>query len=52
MPKLKPFVMEYRHGGKTYHANFWATDHADCKARALACGFNGEPMQRVFGVEV
>ena len=50
--KLKPHASEYRHGGKTYLLPILATDCDDAKARIRSAYFNGQPLERVFGVGV
>lgn len=50
--KLKPHAIEYHHGGKVYLLEVYATDCDDAKARIRSAYFNGQPLQRVFGVDV
>lgn len=50
--KLKPHAIEYHHNGKVYLLPIYATDCDDAKARIRSAYFNGQPLQRVFGVEV
>jgi hypothetical protein len=49
---MKPFVIEYRHMGKTYHMALEAESHEDAKRRMNSAYFNGEPLERVASVTV
>ncbi len=52
MSKLKPFAIEYRHGGKTYQIEVYAESFDDASDRMRSAYFNGQPLQRVLSVGV
>ena len=46
--KLKPYAIEYRHKGRTWIAEIYATDAMDAQQRLNAIYFNGQPQEVVF----
>jgi len=51
MTNLKPYAIEYRHKGKTWVAEIFATDPHDAQQRLNAIYFNGQPQEIVFSTD-